>query len=65
MFKMLMVVCMIGAECVPFYENGNRTYPTEAECLAATETKMVQVTRDVLPDPSVKSIYGGCVPVTE
>ena len=62
---MLMVVCIIGAECVPFYENNNKTYPTEAECLVATETKMIEVTRDVMPDPAVSSIYGGCVPTNQ
>ena len=61
MFKILMVICLVGVGCDPYYEKDGRTYATERACWTALDRKM-----EMLPglgrEPAFQSITAACVP---
>jgi len=60
MFKILMVICLLGAECQPYYETDRRTYATEKACWIALDRKM-----EMLPslgrEPAFRSLTAACI----
>ena len=62
MFKILMVICLVGVGCDPYYEKDGRTYAAERDCWIALDRKM-----EMLPglgqEPAFQSITAACIPV--
>ena len=62
MFKILMVICLVGVGCDPYYETDGRTYATERACWIALDLKM-----EMLPglgqEPAFQSLTAACVSV--
>ena len=60
MFKILMVICLVGVGCDPYYEKDGRTYATERACWTALDRKM-----EMLPglgqEPAFQSITAACI----
>ena len=62
MFKILMVICLVGVGCDPYYVTDGCTYATERACWTALDRKM-----EMLPglgqEPAFQSITAACIPV--
>jgi len=62
MFKILMVICLVGVGCEPYYETDGRTYATERDCWIALDRKM-----EMLPslgqEPDFQSLTAACISV--
>ena len=61
MFKILMVICLVGVGCDPYYETDGRTYATEKACWIALDTKM-EMLPGLSQEPAFQSITAACVP---
>jgi len=60
MFKIFMVICLVGVGCQPYYETDRRNYTTEKACWTALDRKM-----EMLPglgqEPAFQSLTAACI----
>jgi hypothetical protein len=62
MFKILMVVCLVGVGCDPYSETDGRTYATEKACWIVLDRKM-EMLPGLSQEPAFQSITAACIPV--
>ena len=60
MFKILMVICLVGVGCDPYYETNGSTYATEKACWIALDRKM-EMLPELGREPAFQSIIAGCI----
>ena len=62
MFKILMVICLVGVGCDPYYETDGSTYSTEKACWIALDRKM-EMLPELGREPAFQSITAACISV--
>lgn len=65
MFKMLVVVCAIGIDCIPFNENSHAVYTDIKSCEKQTGKKVDELWPRIKDDPAFTMMWAGCVPVNQ
>ena len=60
MFKIMMVLCIAGASCMPMSETDGRTYPTERACWSAL-TKKMELLDQLGQEPDFRSLSAACI----
>ena len=62
MWKMLIIICAVGGQCLPFHEETNQIYSNQEECLALAEDKAeIMMSEAMQMRIPLSSIEGTCI----
>jgi hypothetical protein len=60
MFKIVMILCVAGASCMPMYETNRQTYTTEKACWQVLTQKMDMLDQ-LGEEPDFQSLSAACI----
>ena len=62
MWKMLIIICAVGGQCLPFHETTNMIYDDKEECLAFAHDKAeIMMSEAMQMRIPLSSIEGTCI----
>ena len=62
MWKMLIIICAVGGQCLPFHETTNEIYSDKEECLALAQDKAeIMMSEAMQMRIPLSSIEGTCI----
>ena len=62
MWKMIIIICAVGGNCLPFHEGTNTIYKQQDECLALAQDKAeIMMSEAMQMGIPLTSIEGTCI----
>jgi|TARA_B100001778_G_scaffold8077_1_gene6531 hypothetical protein len=62
MWKMLIIICAVGGQCLPFHEETNQVYKDQEECVALAQDKAeIMMSEAMQMRIPLSSIEGTCI----